>query len=197
MDRDWRKGHVAERRQKLSVLVWVREIGAKWRSLCIGSADHDAVSRETELHQAWCVVRTWAFLVCTLALLGYGQTNVSTRFGCTVYAITAQPEVWVWLDALYFSGFLCEEGIQCFISNGYRSIIGLRILSFVFLAVGHHWDEEVLLLSWHLDPSGTSRWWVAYDIHMAQLFLKHTKHTVILFQATLLSTVNTGSKLLS
>lgn len=96
-------------------------------------------------------------------------------FGCTVYVITAQPEVWVWLDALYLSGFLCEERIQFLISNGYKSIIVLRLLSFVFLTVGHHWDEEVLLLSWHLDPSGTSHWWVAYDIHTAQLFLKHTK----------------------
>ncbi len=96
-------------------------------------------------------------------------------FGCTVYVITAQPEVCVWLDALYLSGFLCEEWIQYFISSGYRSIIVLIILSFVFLTVGRHWDEEVLLLSWHLDPNGTLRWWVAYDIHMAQLFLKHTK----------------------
>lgn len=80
----------------------------------------------------------WAFLVGTLTLMGYGQTNVSTRFGCTVYVTTAQPEVWVWLDALYLSGFLCEEGIKCFISNGYRSIVVLRILSFVFLAVGRH-----------------------------------------------------------
>ncbi len=114
----------------------------------------------------------WAFLVGTLTLLGYGQTNLSMVW---LHVITAQPEVCVWLDALYLSGFLCEERIQIFFSNGYWSIIVLIILSFVCLTVGRHWDEEVLLLSWHLDPSGTSRWWVAYDIHMAQLFLKHTK----------------------
>lgn len=41
--------------------------------------------------------------------MGYGRTNGSTRFGCTVYVITAQPEVWVWLDALYVSGLLYEQ----------------------------------------------------------------------------------------
>lgn len=53
-----------------------------------------------------------ALLVDTLILLGYGHTNGSTRFGCTVYIITAQPEVW--LNALYLSGFLYEDGITCF-----------------------------------------------------------------------------------
>lgn len=111
----------------------------------------------------------WAVLMGTL--LGYRHTNRSTRFGCTFYVITAQPEVWVWLDALYLSGFLYEEGITFFIiSNGFWSVIVLRILFFFFsfLAVGHLWDEEVLSPSWHLDPSGTSRWWVVYDIHICE-----------------------------
>lgn len=48
-------------------------------------------------------------------LFGYRHTIRSTRFGCTFYVITAQPEVWVWLDALYLSGFLYEEGIKFFL----------------------------------------------------------------------------------
>jgi len=52
----------------------------------------------------------------TLTLLGYRHTNGSTRFGCRFYVMIAQPEVWVWvwLDALYLSVFLYEEGIKLF-----------------------------------------------------------------------------------
>lgn len=119
----------------------------------------------------------WAFLVGTLAFLGCRHTNGSTRFGCTFYIITAQPVVW--LDALCLSVICMKRGLNVF-SNCFENLI----FHLFFLAVGHLWDEEVLSSSWHLDLSGTLHWWVAFDSHINNVFLWHTKHSTVALLST-------------